>query len=133
MRELTKETCPICGARGEVRSLGAFGFASHCSCCYEGDPESERWRRLQGHGATAEDAIEKWLEDGRELCAVDEIPPLRIRYELSRDMWTDLQRQVAMEGAAQKGLDLVQGWRWVTNEQTGNRSPEDILYAEFHA
>lgn len=132
MRELTKERCPICGSAGEVRGLGAFGFAAHCADCYEGDPESSRWRRMQGHGETAESAIEKWLEDARELTAVDEIPDLRIRYVLSGDMWTELQRQVVMENSAQMGLDLVPGWRWTTNEQTGHRSPEDIIFAEFH-
>jgi hypothetical protein len=132
MRRLTTETCPICCFQGEVRDLGPFGFAAHCSECYEGDPESASWRRIQGHGATAEDATAKWLEDARELAAVDEIPSLVVRFTPRHDMWTELQRQIEMESAAQRGLDLVDGWRWV-DAPGGNRRPQNIIYAEFHS
>lgn len=135
MRRLTEELCPICGAPGDVRSLGAFGFAAHCSSCYEGDPEAGAWRRLQGHGESAEDAVAAWLEDARELCSVDEIPTLPCPCRPSTPssaMFLDLEIQVRCEAALQQGLDLVPGWRFVPDDSTPlGRRAQDIIYAEF--
>jgi hypothetical protein len=126
------QTCPICSAPGSVRSLGAFGWVAHCSACYEGDPESDRWRRIQGHGETLEDAVSAWLEDARELCAVDEIPPLRCAFApRTPRLIEQVIEQAREEFARQNGTDQVDGWRWYPSVDHPERVKQDITYLEF--
>lgn len=82
LNQMTNERCPLCGAVGEVIGLGAFGYAAHCSDCYDAD-DGPRWRQMQGQDADPEVAVEKWLEQAREFCALEAPPPLRIRYQLT--------------------------------------------------
>lgn len=127
----TAQRCPICHAPGEVRSLGAFGYAAHCSECYEGDEEADHWRHLQGHGETVEDAVDKWLEDARELCAVDEIPPLRCACTPAERLVEQVLEQARAEFTAQAEFELVDGWRWSPDCADPNRVQQDVTYLEF--
>lgn len=98
----TEERCPICGARGEVREMAYNAFVARCSDCYEGDPEAEAWRHLQGIATDPDEAIARWLERAREYAAVCEVPPLVISYE-PRSTIAALAWQIAQESARQRG------------------------------
>lgn len=100
--------CPICGAPPEVVSQGAYGYIAHCSECYEGDPEAERWRRVQGHhGSSAEAALERWLKNARDEAECD-LHPLRAPYALNH-LFRDLSVQVLDEAERQSGW--VETWK----------------------
>lgn len=124
------ETCPICGGQGTVRALGAFGYVAHCSDCYEADEESAQWRRIQGHGDSHEQAVDKWLEDARELCSVDEIPTLVCRHRPVTPVILEVLEQAVTEFAQQKRdgwhlVDIVE-FEWVD----GVRFEREALYLE---
>lgn len=127
----TTETCPICGSRGSLVSVGAFGYVAHCGDCYEPEDEAPDWRRVRGHGQTEHEAVELWLEAARDVAANDEIPALTCSYQ-PNPMWKDLQAQVSAEFERQTDYDLVPAWRWVPDEaaQDGRRA-QDILFVEF--
>lgn len=103
--------CPICGAPPEVVSQGAYGYIAHCSECYEGDPEAERWRRVQGHsGRSAEQALERWLKNARDEAECD-LHPLRAPYALNY-LFRDLSVQVLDEAERQR--EWVENWCFAT-------------------
>jgi hypothetical protein len=95
------ERCPICGGAPEVVSQGAYGYIAHCSECYEGDPEAERWRRLQGHADTAEKAIEAWRHNALDEASCD-LHPHRPAIALNY-LFRDLSVQVLEEAERQEG------------------------------
>lgn len=123
------ESCPICSARGEVVSVGVFGFVAHCSDCYDADPESPRWRRVQGHAERAYVAVERWLEDAREIAAIDEIPAMHCSYH-PESLFAAIERQAAEEFERQRGFDLVDGWlRRILDD--GSNVDVDVIYLEL--
>jgi hypothetical protein len=126
------QTCPICSSHGSVRSLGAFGWVCVCSQCYEPDDEADRWRRLQGHGETMEDAVDAWLEDARELATVDEIPPLRCAYvPRAPRLIEQVVEQAREEFARQHDFELVEGWRRAWDDNEEGHVHQEIIYLEF--
>jgi hypothetical protein len=127
----TEERCPICGSRGTVTSVGAFGFTAFCYDCYEPDDDADEWRRVRGHGPTEHQAVELWLEAAREIATNDELPDLTISYRPTT-LVTDILAQAIAEFALQSDYDLVPGWRWVpdSTNQDGRRA-EDVMIVEF--
>lgn len=118
---LTEARCPLCGASGEVRSLGAFGWVAHCSDCYDEDPEASREYHLQGHADRADVALELWLEAARECAAIDEIPALVCRHRPVTLVILDVLEQALTEFARQKRdgwhlVDVVE-FDWVDGER----------------
>lgn len=98
--------CPICGGAPEVVSQGAYGYIAHCAECYEGDPEAESWRWLQGFGDTPEEATERWLERARDEANSEthhlEPSPYTLNY-----LFRDLSVQVLDESERQSE------WVWL--------------------
>lgn len=130
MSHATQATCPICTFPGEVRDLGSFGFSAHCSECYEGDEEAAPWRRMQGHGDTAEMAVDRWLELAREFAAIDEVPTLVCRHRPVYPIIVDVLEHCVTEFAWQKraGWHLVEivEFEWVD----GVRFEREARYLE---
>lgn len=128
------ETCPLCGSRGEVTSVGAFGYVASCGDCHEADPEAARFRHLQGHAPTEHEAVERWLEEAREYAALEEIPKFPCSYTPvtpATAMFLDLEIQVRCEAQLQRGFELVEAWRWWPSHDHTERKAQDILYLEF--
>ena len=96
-----EERCPLCGAAGVVDD-GHGVYRAHCGDCYEGDPEAEQWRHLQGMAFSATAATDLWLDRAREHAANDTIPPLPISYTPVGTL-SALAFQVAQESERQRG------------------------------
>jgi hypothetical protein len=113
-------TCPLCGSAATTGSLEAFGYSAHCSECYDCDPEAPFWSHLSGNAATAELAVEHWLEAAREYATNDTIPALRCP-SAPEDLFADLSAQVSSERARTRG--------WIT-DSTGGYGPGIVAQME---
>jgi hypothetical protein len=87
--------CDRCGATLSVTfiyppiPIRTSDYSCVCPDCYDGAPDSGEVSRIQGHGATAAEAVADWKEQIEE-----HVPP--IPYELS-DLFGDLERQLKHE------------------------------------
>ena len=104
MITLIEERCPLCGAAGVVDD-GHGVYRAHCGDCYEGDPEADSWRHLQGMAFSAERATDLWLDRAREHAANDTIPALPISYTPTAVI-SAIAFQVAQETERQRGWAL---------------------------